>query len=645
MRTLLAKYSDLADKPLVLIAFLLFFVICVVFANFQEGFDLPKILVWFLGFGALLMYLGRKSSTFTSIAISKPAGILLLGLAGLTLINPLFSSDVINSVVGVYPRYIYSVIFFASWLLFLVFTQAFHRDKLGILFHSFIFGSLVVSILGIAQFFGFAHYEGIEAPVRAVVRSLLGNPNFAAMLVVVTMPLVVYYASISRIYYRVFYLAVLLISLVGLIIFNSRGAFLALIAVAIGSFLMLAGSRKYLYALMAIIMFSATFLTYWIFYQDSRVDIPGPEAQLSITTVETRLLVWDQSLTKIMEKPWFGHGFGNFFLAFRDNDQTAFADREWFDDAHNAMLGYTVMAGIPAALILLSIIFYAGWYAGRSFWIHQDIFAGALVIALVSWFIAGSFNPVVLVNWLFLGLLIGAMLTYTPQRIIRNVGHHMKKIVMLIGFIFVALGICGLMSETFLSIANQHLDRQEAASANYYARLAVTFNPFNTNARLSEINSLVHLENYEQAELKLDAYIAQHKHSSGLYVAAAQEYLNMYHKTNNEHYKQLVIELIYKGLPLHKNYAFAYATASQAMAHLNEPQLLRELSAQSVIMNPETYRSWLYYGYANYLLGNKAATIFALDKANIIQPHTTVLNARNEMSRADNVQDVNFPFN
>jgi Virulence factor membrane-bound polymerase, C-terminal/O-Antigen ligase len=78
----------------------------------------------------------------------------------------------------------------------------------------------------------------------------------------------------------------------------------------------------------------------------------------------SRYKIWWNSLAMIAQHPWLGVGFGEFNFAWT---LTPFPDRPvaFFDHAHNLMLQFGVELGVPLALLVLALMGYALWQAGR----------------------------------------------------------------------------------------------------------------------------------------------------------------------------------------------------------------------------------------------------------------------------------------
>ena len=75
------------------------------------------------------------------------------------------------------------------------------------------------------------------------------------------------------------------------------------------------------------------------------------------TTGHLRLNIWNQMIHAIMEKPWFGYGWGQTTAA-----QYAVIDRyhgtEWASSAHNILLDILVWCGIPLGLVIIGYFTY-----------------------------------------------------------------------------------------------------------------------------------------------------------------------------------------------------------------------------------------------------------------------------------------------
>lgn len=81
----------------------------------------------------------------------------------------------------------------------------------------------------------------------------------------------------------------------------------------------------------------------------------------------TRYELWKNALALIQAHPWQGVGFGMFNMAWT---LTPFAERsgELFDHVHNLPLHLAVELGMPAAVLVMALLFFALWQAARRAW-------------------------------------------------------------------------------------------------------------------------------------------------------------------------------------------------------------------------------------------------------------------------------------
>ena len=78
-----------------------------------------------------------------------------------------------------------------------------------------------------------------------------------------------------------------------------------------------------------------------------------------------RFAIWSNAIALIASHPWLGVGFGDFNFAWT---LTPFPGRptEFFDHTHNLVLNLAVEMGIPLAVVVLALLFFALWRALRN---------------------------------------------------------------------------------------------------------------------------------------------------------------------------------------------------------------------------------------------------------------------------------------
>ncbi|MEZ5825691.1 MAG: O-antigen ligase family protein [Geminicoccaceae bacterium] len=133
---------------------------------------------------------------------------------------------------------------------------------------------------------------------------------------------------------------------------GSRGGLLSLaLTLAFLSFLIALAARIPLFWRIAVpsvlvVLFSGVMLVSGD-YSLSRI---GRAAGLG----DARLAMYDTTLQMIADRPWLGHGYGNFeaaFMAYRDERLSAVVDK-----AHNTYLEHAAELGLPATLLLYAAI-------------------------------------------------------------------------------------------------------------------------------------------------------------------------------------------------------------------------------------------------------------------------------------------------
>jgi O-antigen ligase len=94
----------------------------------------------------------------------------------------------------------------------------------------------------------------------------------------------------------------------------------------------------------------------------------GGEARLGESVGgSSRVGILLNTLTLIAQQPWAGVGWGEFNFAWT---LSAFSDRPvaFFDHSHNLPLQLLVELGVPAGGLVLALLLYALWQAGRRSW-------------------------------------------------------------------------------------------------------------------------------------------------------------------------------------------------------------------------------------------------------------------------------------
>ncbi len=81
----------------------------------------------------------------------------------------------------------------------------------------------------------------------------------------------------------------------------------------------------------------------------------------------SRVAIWRDTLTMIAQQPWTGVGFGEFNLAWTLTP-LPLRPVAFFDHTHNLPLQLAVELGLPLATLVMALLLWALWCAGRAAW-------------------------------------------------------------------------------------------------------------------------------------------------------------------------------------------------------------------------------------------------------------------------------------
>ncbi|MCL5004463.1 MAG: O-antigen ligase family protein [Patescibacteria group bacterium] len=169
-----------------------------------------------------------------------------------------------------------------------------------------------------------------------------------------------------------YYLLVPIFFFIFLLLSQTRGAFLGLGAAIISGLLYLffnstASKKIRLFSLFfaAVLIISGSLA---IKYRNS-INLSMPfcgekgtrllDVSLNTQNMQTRLLLWKQSIAIFKEKPIFGWGMENFNVPFEKHYDPRF--EVWYDRAHNIFFDYLTMTGILGLLSFVGIFMIYYW--------------------------------------------------------------------------------------------------------------------------------------------------------------------------------------------------------------------------------------------------------------------------------------------
>ncbi len=640
------KFPIISDTVNGLTVLMVSMVVILQFWFFQESVELPKLIVWYILTGIILVIIAIRYKDW-KINLPKPIIIMLLVWLGLITLSTIFSLDTQNSFFGIYPRYTSSWVFFISWLVFILVLAVQNKRIMESLIRLSALLGVLMAVWGILQFYGIGFYAGQSEVVRTLIPSFLGNPSFSSMFIVASLPLLLWYKGMNgKIWTKYVYIISIALVFLSLIYFNSRGAIVAvasslLIYVALNAFKAKKFNNKIL--ALGLIVFMAVA---GAFYYQTRVDIGGKESGYAQQASSSRLILWDLTVSQIGQMPLFGTGFGNFFLAFRENTHPIFSSSEWFDDAHNFVLQFYTTTGVLAGTVFMLLLAYTFFTLFKSYLNREDYHLQvALMSALLAWCVAGFFTPVPLANWMLLAILLMASWRLTSEHsIVIQPKVYYRAAGIILGLLVCTIGISIMSSEIFLRIAKESETQSQSEKAYKYSSLALKANPFNTDSYIVKINSELQLGNIDKVDQELARFIAKHPKSSGIYQLAADFNMRLYVKTGDEEYRQRTFGNIENMLKFNSNYASVYRTSALLSFYLNDVDKSMTYINRSLVLDINSYNSWILKSKINYDSNNKDQMLYALKRANAIAPRVNVGNAIKSMQKTDDYKLVPFPY-
>lgn len=165
------------------------------------------------------------------------------------------------------------------------------------------------------------------------------------------------------------------ISLIGIFISGSRGAFLGLFVGIVTLFILYTiifwKKKKIRNAMLAIFLFGSALFAFFIFFRSTPVIRSIPvlghllNSSFSEGTGRTRIMAWQIAIEGWRERPVFGFGPNNYYVAFNKYYRPEFLEHgiseTWFDNAHNIILNTLAVQGAVGLLIYLSL-FISAWF-------------------------------------------------------------------------------------------------------------------------------------------------------------------------------------------------------------------------------------------------------------------------------------------
>lgn len=292
--------------------------------------------------------------------IHIPYGALILILIIIFNLNDLFFIFYFDS-----TKFYFSTIYL--FFLFLSITIAYsyteYVEKKFLILYFFVFVSFILNVFAIMQWLNLVPKESIIMPLAGGrPYANFAQPNHLATFLFLSF-ISLYYLFEKEKIQPILCLVIALFLMWGIVLTQSRTAWLVIFFIPI---FLLFKSKK-ISLKISKFQLVGVFSLFWLMvialpYVNQFLAPYFNIAQTSTlieraTTGHLRLNIWNQMIHAILEKPWFGYGWGQTTAA-----QYAVIDRypgtEWASSAHNILLDILVWCGIPLGLAIIGYFAY-----------------------------------------------------------------------------------------------------------------------------------------------------------------------------------------------------------------------------------------------------------------------------------------------
>jgi|GEM_PF-4011735 len=638
------------DACFAAVFFAVVFVPLVFVNNLNDQVEVPKLALWTVCIAVAVIAFVRRPQPHTGLTVRyhKWTAILLAVFFLLSVISTFTSLDVVNSVFGLYGRFTSSILFYGLWgLTLLLMISIMTRDKFIFLCKTLVLTSAFIAIFGIIQNAGVAFYEGVNQSVRPLVPSFLGNPNFSGMFIASVLPLaVLFFAKAARTPARIYYGSAILLIIIGLALFASRGSLAAALgALALMAAIGLVMRLGKLFVAASAITFVLMVVVAGLFLTVTRPEVVGETVNLSETTVQLRFEAWDVSLKMIGRYPLLGTGPGNYFIGFNQFSNPVFANLERFDDAHNLFLHIAASVGLPAAaifLMLLVVPLVSGWRTLRR---TRDPLYLAVLVATLGWVVSSSFNPVVTGCWLLLALFMsGLMLESTAERVVA-LPRPGRIAIVAASVVAIVAALCFVASDAFAYDALVSYGTHNYRRSENSARAAVYLNPTNPAVAAFWAASRIRQNKPPEQTAKVTHYLVSlHPDSYRIQNASAVLYYLLYRQTNDSRYLREVAPHLENAYRIEHYQSSLDGFLAYTYYKIGDLDKALFYSRQALIINSKQIYSWVLVAEIEKEKGNRDGLLNALEQAKKADPSLQLLQRVSEEARKQpDISKISLP--
>lgn len=373
------------------------------YGNF--GYEQIKVLVFIILAtlsGFLWMGKGFKWS-----AISKAGGIFI----ALLLFTSFIGINPFQSILGAQPYFQGAVLYAYLYLFSLMVSSV--KIKFETWANIMVSSAMIVAALAIKDWILLNVLHQQISTYAGRVVSTFGQPNFYAGFILLALPF--FYFLMTKKETKWYFILGFLISIVAIILSESRTAYLILAGLMIfwlGSELLGKKILVFGVVLISIVIFLSVFFTSGLFWKEVVEPQLSINPDLTKSSVENRVYIWPISWKLILQKPLLGYGLENISQAFSDyftvQKHALFEENLKIspvlislkelniDRSHNYLLDLLLFSGVLGLLGWLGIV-----------WVMIKRAKGALLISLILYLIWIQFQNQSVVHLIYFWLLVG----------------------------------------------------------------------------------------------------------------------------------------------------------------------------------------------------------------------------------------------
>lgn len=375
---------------------------------------------------SITMFLRKSKENYPTIFEDK---LLLLYLL-LIMLSTAFSYNHLYSLIGYSNRFEGLITLIMYFFVFFITYRNFEFSNKY--FRIFIISTILLSLYGIIQYFGYDPMPQELARVTFVERShsTFGNPNFYGTYLTLVLPIAAFaYMKTGTLVYLIATGSVYFSLLTSFTRSGWVGSFFAF-GIVLYSAVKKKFKRKYIFLLIVMLLVITAVV---------EIESEGRVISRLLSITEdagkvfeqadgyedagaNRIFIWKRVIPLILERPLLGFGpetLGEVFSERHMDEVVEEYGREIiFDKAHNEYLHIAVTTGVPSLIIYLIFVFSILKRAYR--YRNKNIMIIPLMASIIGYLIQAFFNlsiiTVAYIYWAFLGILLKLSLDAEKDR-------------------------------------------------------------------------------------------------------------------------------------------------------------------------------------------------------------------------------------